>query len=339
MGRSDGRPARADVRVTLLVTLLLLVLTDLGLAAWQPRPERLPTHFSSRYLERYAVGQTAGAGLLILGDSELWGYGLTPAQSPAGQLSRALNGARVANLAYEAQTPINADFVVRFLLSRGVRPRAVLVELNAASFNQTAAAYDRLNPALADLAIPSLLEPFDAGRLDDAQRRRTETVGDRLNRFVAAHWLLYGSRLDLHQALFGDADLVSAIYARVRPLLQPPARGGAPYAAMYDLTPLDDANVSFAYAEHLLETLRRAAIPAVVVLPPINHALLHPYVDNAAYRANLGRLAALARAHGAGVVDLDGLLSGRDFIDNTHVTPRGAARFAHALLSSVGRVL
>lgn len=324
--------------VSAAVTLLLLVLTDLALGFWHAWPQRLPEHFSSAYLGRYAAQPAPGANLVVLGDSELWGYGVPAAESPVAQLALALPGAHVTNLAFEAQTPINADFILRYLLARGAHPRAVVLELNAEAFNETAAAYDTLAPDVAELALPALLEPFDRDKLDPAQQR-PPTTADRLDRFVADHWLLYASRVDVHQALFGDADFATALQRRVSPLLQ----GGRPrppaYAATYDLTPLDAGNVSFAYAEHALTLLERAHVPALVVLPPTNHALLHAYIDNPAYTANLARLARLATAHHAAVLDCDGLLGAGDFIDNTHVNPAGAARFALALSHPVARLL
>jgi hypothetical protein len=250
-----------------------------------------------------------------------------------------MGGAHVTNLAYEAETPINADFVLRYLLAHGLRPRAVLVELNPASFNQTAAAYDTLNATLAELTVPALVEPFDRGKLNDAALQPLSPA-DRLDRFVAEHWLLYGSRVDVHQALFGDADLASALHRRVEPLLQPsPQPRAAPYAATYDLTPLDAGNVSYAYAEHLFQTLAARHIPAIVVLPPVNHTILHAYIDNAAYAGNLRRISHLAASYHLTVVNVDGLLGGRYFLDNTHVNRAGAARFAQALSSPVAHLL
>jgi lysophospholipase L1-like esterase len=330
---------RADVWISASITLLLLVLTDLALSAWQRWPERLPEHFSSSYLQRYAAQSALGSSLVVLGDSELWGYGVAPADSPVAQLARGLAGTRVTNLAYEAQTPINADFVLRYLLARGVRPRAVLVELNPASFNQTATAYDTLNATLAELTLPGLAEPFDRGKLNDTLLRPASPA-DRLDRFVAEHWLLYASRVDVHQALFGDADLASALHRRVEPLLQPPLHPRvAPYAATYDLTPLDTSNVSYAYAEHLFGMLAARHIPAIVVLPPVNHEVLHAYIDNAAYADNLRRVTRLATSYHLTVVNFDGLLDRRYFLDNTHVNRAGAERFAHALAPPVARLL
>ncbi|HEX3467877.1 MAG TPA: hypothetical protein VHT05_07365 [Candidatus Elarobacter sp.] len=331
-------PRANSVWVSAAVTVLLLVLTDLALGLWHAWPQRLPEHFSSAYLERYATNPGPGENLVVLGDSELWGYGVATADSPVAQLARALPGAHVTNLAFEAQTPVNADFVLRYLLSRGVRPRAVVLELNAAAFNQTAAAYDTLNANLAELALPNLVEPFDRDKLDPAQLR-PPTTADRLDRFVAAHWLLYASRVDLHQALFGDADLASALQRRVSPLLQGTRARAPVYAATYDLTPLDATNVSFAYADHALALLEGLHVPALVVLPPTNHALLHAYIDNPAYTANLMRLTRLAAAHHAAVLDCDRLLGRADFIDNTHVNPLGAGRFAQALSRPVARLL
>jgi hypothetical protein len=335
---SSGR-RRADVWISAAITLLLLILTDLALSAWNRWPERLPEHFSSSYLERYAAQSALGSSLVVLGDSELWGYGVAPADSPVAQLARGLNGAHVTNLAYEAQTPINADFVLRYLLARGLRPRAVLVEINPAAFNQTAAAYDTLNATLAELTVPALVEPFDHGKLNDAALQ-PQSPADRLDRFVAEHWLLYGSRVDIHQALFGDADLATALHRRLEPLLQPARHSrAAPYAATYDLTPLDAGNVSYAYAEHLFRMLAARHIPAIVVLPPVNHTILHAYIDNAAYADNLRRITRLATGYHLTVVNVDGLLGGRYFLDNTHVNRAGAQRFAQALSAPVAQLL
>ncbi|HZO94686.1 MAG TPA: hypothetical protein VFB22_13100 [Candidatus Baltobacteraceae bacterium] len=337
MVRSERR--RGDVRVSLFVSAALLLLTDLLLGAWRPGGLRLPSHFSGDYLRSYALEHAAGPGLVVLGDSEMWGYGVAAAASPVAQLERTL-GRPVDNLTYEAETPINEDFVLRLLLAHGIRPRAVIVEINSASFNETAVEYDRLNAALAEVALPALLEPFDAGRLDDAQRTHVPTPGERLDRFVAAHWRLYGRRVDLHQALFGDADLAGALFARVHPLLQPnDATGSGRYAAMYDLTPLDRDNVDFAYAGHLFAMLAKHRIPGIVLLPPVNHALLHRYVDNAAYDANRRRVARLAQASGLAVLDLDRLLPSQDFIDNTHLNAAGGDRLARAIAPHVAPYL
>jgi hypothetical protein len=341
MATSDAprRGRRRDVWISASVTLLLLVLTDLALSAWQRWPVRLPEHFSSSYLQRYATQSGLGSSLVVLGDSELWGFGVAPRDSPVALLAHGLTTSRVTNLAYEAETPINADFMLRYLLSRGVRPRAVVVELNPAAFNETAVAYDTLNAALAELSVPTLVEPFDRGKLNPALLRAVPAA-DQLDRFVSDHWLLYGARVDLHQALFGDADLASALHRRIEPLLQPAARPRATaYAATYDLTPLDADNVSYAYAGHLFRTLAAQRIPALVVLPPVNHALLHPYIDNAAYDDNLRRIARLATANHLTVVNDDRLLEARYFLDNTHVNRAGAQRFAQALAPHVARLL
>jgi hypothetical protein len=320
------------------VTLSLLALTDLALGTWHGGV-RLPTHFSSEYLQRYAENAGPGA-VVVLGDSEMWGYGIRAADGPVAQLASALQGDRVANFAYEAETPVNADFVLRYLLARNLRPRAVLVEINPASFNETAPAYDTLNAALAELCVPALVEPFDRDRLN-AVVHPQDGAGERLDRFVADHWLLYGLRVDVHQALFGDADLATALQRLIEPFLQPMPRGAdsAAYAMMYDLTPLDASNVSYAYAEHLFTMLAARRIPALVVLPPVNHALLHLYIDNAAYAANLARVQRLARDRGLAVLNLDSRFAASDFIDNTHLNPIGSARLAQAIRPRLAKLL
>jgi len=335
--RARGRPA--PFWISALVTLSLLAVTDVALHSWRGG-ERLPAHFSGLYLQRYAAHVVPGA-IVVLGDSELWGYGIAAADSPVQRLARAMPGERIANLAYEAQTPIDADFLLRYLLARDLRPRAVVVEINPASFNETTPSYDTLNAALADLSLPSLVESFDGGKLNAELAGGGEDVGTRMDLFVAQHWLLYGLRVDLHQALFGNADLATAVQQRIEPYLQPAARGAAsaPFAAMYDLAPLDAGNVSYAYAEHLFAMLASHKIPALVLLPPVNHTLLHPYIDNALYVANLSRVERLARANGLSVLNLDAGIAATDFIDNTHLNAAGSARLARAMRLPLARLL
>lgn len=342
MATSDARAraAEPDVRISLLVTLVLLVLTDVALHAWSPNRARIPAHFSSAYLARYAAQAAHDRGVLVLGDSELWGYGLSASEAPVARIARAIPDAAVDNFTFQAQTPINADFVVRYLLAHGVRPRGVLLEVNQGGFNQTAREYDTLNAALANEALPSLVAPFDRGRLDQGPARRT-TLADRIDRFVADRWLLYASRADIHQALFGDADLATALSTRLGPYLQPPAppRTAGAYARLYDLTPLDGDNVSYAYLGHALELLAQHGIPVLVLLAPVNHALLHAAIDNRSYAENVRRVEALARAHGARVVNADALVPGDEFLDNTHLNAAGADRLARILSPSLRRLL
>ncbi|PZR59015.1 MAG: hypothetical protein DLM50_01930 [Candidatus Meridianibacter frigidus] len=328
----------AGIPVTLAVTVMLLVLTDLGLHAWNLQPQRLPEHFSSSYLTRY-VDQFKGQGnlLVVVGDSVLWGYGVPPQDSTVAVLRREFPNLAVLNLSYEAGSPINVDFLLRYLLARGLRPRAVLFDLNPISFNQTTSSYDTLNAALARVCVPDLVSSFDRERLNAGSSAATRDVSERTDRFLEQHWLLYGLRVDMHQALFGDVDASTALWGRINTSR---ASGGAPaYAQMYDLTPLGRQNVAYAYTEHSFAMLGAQHIPMLGFLTPTNHALVHTFVDVRAYDENLQRLQQLGHRYGVRILNFDRLLAQKNFIDNTHLTTAGNRRLAKALSPAIVRAL
>lgn len=349
METSRGAPfpltgARA---LAIVVTLLLLGITDIAIGMRSGSGSRLSEHFSAYRLKHYVarVGN-AHRAVLIVGDSVLWGYGLPVEDTAVARLRSKFPTTRIINAAYEAGTPINVDFLVRYLLAGGMYPRAVVFDLNPISFNEFGRSYNTLNAALQLLAIPALREPFDRGRLRADAAAEHPPLWNRVDRFLELHWALYGSRVDIHQALFGDADAVTSLQDRFADQLgvAAPVPQGAigpktPYAEMYDLTPLTSGNVSYAYTDHLLRLLAAHHIPAIAILTPTNHGLLHDFIDVPAYDLNLRRLRALCRARGATVLDLDRSVTNEEFIDNTHLTKAGNEALAHAIAPALARVL
>lgn len=341
----------AGILISLVVTALLLCLTDLAIRSVSTEGAfavRLPEHFSAyrlkKYVERVGAGRSA---LLVLGDSVLWGYGLPVEDTAVARLRERFPRTPIVNAAYEAGSPLNSDFLIRYLLSERLYPRAVLFDLNLLSFNQFGKTYDALNPALETLASPSVLEPFDQNRLRLARpvKARAE-VWSRADDYLETHWALYGSRVDIHQALFGDADAATALHNHLDALVQASTLNqrdalepSTPYAEMYDLTPLSPNNIAYAYTQHLLSILAANRIPTIAIITPANHILLHNYIDVPAYDANLRGLETLCHRYGAAVVNLDRRIPPNEFIDNTHLTKMGNGALAHAIAPDIARIL
>jgi len=330
-------PFKGSVALSLAITLSLLVLTDFILGKTQSFPPRLPEHFSSSYLDRFVRQVHDKKTLLVLGDSVLWGYGVKAQDSAVAILRRRYPGIRIVNAAYEAGTPINIDFLVRYMLQKKIRPQAVLFDLNPIAFSQLAKSYNTLNPALEHLAVPALLEPFDATRLKTTGAAGDSSLSGRLDSFVERHWLLYAQRVDIHQAIFGDADAASALSRRL--ILSPAPQEDAAGPPAYDLTPLGPQNVSFAYTRHLLRLLSKNHVAVTAFLTPTDHQLLREYVDVGPYDENLQRLEQLVRAEHVTILNLDRQIPSNEFIDYMHLTKSGNAKLARLLMPEVGRTL
>ena len=89
------------------------------------------------------------------------------------------------------------------------------------------------------------------------------------------------------------------------------------------------------YLALLVAALRDAHIPAVAILTPTNHALLHPYVDTPQYAGNLAYVRRLIERSGARVVDLDRAFAPAEFLDNDHLTAAGNRRLARRLATEL----
>ena len=329
-----ARPPRALFGV--LIALALLAAADALCGLYRPTPPRLPEHFSSLYLDRYTLQFRGDARpILVLGDSVLWGYGVPATASAVARLRDRFPDIPIANYAYEAEGPADIDFLLRYLFSRGVRPRAVVMDLNTLTYNPFAKGYQKLGRAL-ERRAPLFLQPFDRERIELSDDVASPTLEQKLDSFMEDHWQLYGYRVDIHQFLFGDADAVTALWNHWAHDFRKKDAGQQPaYFGLYDLTPLSLDNVAFAYSQHAFSMLRSQGVPVIAFLPPVNHALVGEYIASPAYGANLGRLQTLGRHFGATVLNLDRLLPRSDFLDNAHPNAAGNRRLADALAPAI----
>lgn len=338
--RSHVNVAGARWWLSIPVALLCLFFLDNVLALWNPHIDRLPEQFSAAFLQRYVDEQHARSPVLVLGDSVLWGYKIGSRDAAATLLKRRLRNENVVNLSYEGGSSANTYFMLRYALSRGVRPRAVIFNINSKETNPADSAYKRLHPSLERLVLP-LLSPVDRKSL---KFQPEPTISGRLDEIVSRVWRLYRYRVDLRQALFGHDDAATALRDGIQNLtgsarLQYEAHRPTAdrFLGTYDLGVLDSSNVDFFYLKKLTALLRRQNIPAIAVLTPTNHRLLHDYIDAPEYDAKLRQMAgAVSREH-IKVLNLDRAIPASEFIDNDHLTPQGNKRFESLLESAVRR--
>jgi hypothetical protein len=325
---------------TALVFLILVAATDLCVRAAFPSLPRLDADFSPALLQ-LEIDRLRGAPpeTIFLGDSVLWGYRLRADQAAPAILGA--RGLRVTNLSYEGGSPVNTYAVLEVLLASGVRPKRVVFNVNQKVFNALDSAYATVHPSVAELALPRF-GTADAALL--APARAPDGFEARLDRDVRAVWRLYALRNDLREIVFGDVDAAHALAARVADADGTQRRTDAahvPTAAVfegtYDLAPLDDTNVSVHFLRRIVAELRAARVPAIAILTPTNHTLLHDYIDTPQYGKNLAYVHRLLAAGGVQVVDLDGAFGAADFIDNDHLTAAANERFASLLAPELGR--
>ncbi len=322
-----------------LITLVLLALTDVVTRAAFPSPERVSSNFSSALLQlemdrlRSRPPQT-----VFLGDSVLWGYKVAPERTATAQLfARGLDG---VNLAYEGGSPINTYAMLRLLLANGVRPKLVVFNVNQKQFNPFDSAYKTIHPSVAALAEP-MLSSDDRALLKDAPI--SSTFDAHLDRAISHVWELYALRADLREMLFGDVDAAHALDDIVQRASGAQARTDAEHVptpdkfdSTYELEPLSPDNVSVHFLDEIATLLASEHIPALALLTPTNHALLHEYIDVPAYTTNLAYVTArLAKSH-VRVVDLDRAIPTAEFIDNDHLTPAGHERLVRLLAPQLG---
>jgi hypothetical protein len=318
------------------VAFLLLAVVDVAVRLGFPRSDRLNENFSSTYLHREIDALRGSSPTVVLGDSALWGYGL-PAQRSALSLLRR-QGIPNENLSYEGGSPPNTYAMLRALLRDGVRPRLVVFNVNQKEFNPMDSAYRQLHPSVERLAWSAL------DRSERALLKPTQPSGSdqALQRIVESTWQLYGMRNDLREWLFGDVDAVhvaqgaieriSGTAGRRRAAHRPTAEA---FEGTYDLTPLNASDVSFRFLALVADLLHRNRIPALAILTPTNHVLLHQYVDTPEYAANLRASTFLLRSRGIEVLNLDDAFPGTDFIDNDHLNAAGNVRLAKVLRSAL----
>ena len=298
--------------VALCVTLVLIVLENVALAASFPHLARLTTDFSPAYLSREIDAvRTGPPATVFLGDSVLWGYRLPPGDNAVSLL--AARGCTCPNFSFKSGSPANDYALTRLFVARRVRPQTVVIEVNQAVLNQADTEYQTLHPAIADLAGP-LLTPQEEALLT------IPPAPAPLDRIASSISLLYAMRSDIRETVFGDVP-------------PPPPQPLTPdlFEGTYDLAPLSAKNVGVIFLAKTADALRAAGIPALAFLTPTNHALLHDYIDNKQYRANERLLTRLLQSRGVHVVDLDRAVPTRDFLDNAHLTRAGQRRLASLL--------
>jgi hypothetical protein len=323
--------------------LAILVAVDLAVRAWVPHPLRLPEQFSANYLERYVASLRAvPAPVIVMGDSSLWGYKTPAGDSAPAVLARMLPRANIVNVSYEGGSPVNSEVLLEYLLQAGVRPRLVVFNVNQKEFNPADSAFRRLRPSL-QVAAEQELTARDHAELDLPNR---SSLNDRLNDLVARIWALYGYRTDLREALFGTDDLATllthvagALSGYTSRQAQAEAPTAERFLGTYDLTPLDASNISYQRLIALASLLARAHLRAVAVLTPTNHTLLHDYIDNSVYAANVATAARMLRSHGVTTLNLDAAIPAAEFIDNDHLTSEGNRHFAELLRPTIEEAL
>jgi len=317
-------PQRAGVMVIAGVVVVLLAVLIAGenaiVAQRMQHLPRLATDFSATYLDRelQALAEEPPQ-TVFLGDSVLWGYGV-----PAGDIAVARLSARgltAENLAFKAANPANDFFLLRLLHDRGVRPRRVVLEINQQVFNPFDQSYRALHPGVLALARP-LLTPADVRRLRVAPDAGPQAA---LERAASNLWLVYGMRSDLRESLFE------------RLPTPPPHIASDMFAMTYDQAPLRKSNVGLVYLRATAALLASTHTPALAFLTPVNHALLHEFIDNPQYGANKRRLVEALSGHGIVTVDFDSALPSRDFFDNDHLNPQGQRDLAELLAGALAK--
>lgn len=312
---------------TLLTAIAALLLVDLGVRAGFPLLPRFEDSFSAAYLTR-AIAKGIAGRTVFLGDSVLWGYGL-PAQDAAGTLLDQ-RGYPIANFSFEGGSMVNTYAMLRLLQARDARPARVVFNINVKEFNVADSAYNTLYPGLETLAWP-LLSPAERALLVQTQKA---TLDARMDRALARVWLLYGMRSDIREELFDQPDAASAVQDEIETISGTKARSAAAhrptadkFLGTYDLTPLSATNVEVIFLRKTIALLHAWHVPAIAILTPTNHALLHDYIDVPDYQSQLAYLRKLCGT-GVRVLDLDRAFAADEFLDNDHLTAGGNQRFA-----------
>jgi hypothetical protein len=302
--------ALACAAIAVLTVLASVFAQNVLIARFFPHMSRLATQFSPAYLRRELgwLGQ-GSRRTVFLGDSIVWGFRLPPEAAAVSLLRSA--GCACVNLAYKHGSPANYYALARLLQAHGVRPAAVVIEVNRADFSPDSSGYRTLGGSVAQLAGPLLDE-------SDRQTLRSEPGGARarIDRALSSFSLLYAMRLDIHEAMYGDNDP------------DPPRLTPALIRRIFDLPALGGTNVSVRYLTKTLDTLRAAGTPVLAFLVPMNHGALDPYVDRGTYRNNSAYLRRLLERGGARVLDFDSAFPSGEFVDEAHLNASGQRRLA-----------
>jgi hypothetical protein len=321
--------------LTLATFILALVGVDAVVRAAFPPLVRLQNNFSAAYLARVIQrGEPAGR-TLFLGDSVLWGYRLPAADAAPTLLAQ--RGYRISNLSFEGGSIANTYVFLRLLYAENVKPQAVVFNVNIKEFNSADSAYRTLNPGLETLAWGDLAPDERALLLPT----RKQTLDAGIDRALSKVWALYGMRSDLRELLFGHVDAVSALQDAIDDASGKNARTAAAHVptadrflGTYDLSPLTPDNVEVVFLRKTVALLQRWGVPAIAILTPTNHTLLHEYIDAPEYQAQLAYVTTILRPN-VHVLDYDGAFPSGQFLDNDHLTAAGNRRLAQMLAPSL----
>ena len=323
--------------ITLAALIATLALVDVGVRAAFPVLPRLEANFSAAYLARTIDRGDLAKRVVFLGDSVLWGYRLHASETATERLAR--RGVRVANVAFEGGSIANTYAMLRLMAHRGVMPRAVVFNVNVKEFNAADSAYRTLYPAVEALAW-EYLTPDERTLL---KRTHRDTMDAAIDRVLSRWWGLYGMRSDIRELLFGQADATTAVQtllgeasgrnARTEAAHRPTA---ARFLGTYDLTPLSNDNVEVIFLRKTVVLLAAMKVPAIAILTPTNHALLHEYIDVPDYEDQL-RYVRASLGPNVRVLDYDRAFTSGEFIDNDHLTAEGNHRLAGMLFSVLPR--
>jgi len=321
MSITEGAAIRnwATVRAALVgvaTAIAIVAAQNIAIARYFPQLDRLPTDFSTAYLQReLRLIRSQPAQTIFLGDSVLWGYGLRPQQTAVALLASL--GCACRNLSFKAGSPPNYYALVRLIEAAGIRPAVVILEINQKVFSQTDTSYQTLHPTLADLST-DFLTAADQAKLTFPE---SNPLHRKATRILSSLWTAYAMRTDIREAFIGEPD--------ARPPSHRPTV--ADFVGAYDLAPLTHDNVGVRFLKETVRALRAQRIPVIAFMTPTNHVLLHEYIDGPEYRANGAYLRRLLGREGVRVVDLDHAIPAALFYDNDHMTPQGQRDFAMLL--------
>jgi hypothetical protein len=318
------------------VAVALLIVLDLVIRLWAPLPLRLPEQYSPAYLNLVLADMPHDRSTtVLLGDSVLWGYKLAADQTAAAMLQASDPQTRVVDLAYEGGSTVNDAVMLRTLQRAGVRPTTVIANINIKEFSPGDSAYSTLHPSLERLSEPALTAG-DANSL--ALHFRNGDINQALNDGVEKLWRFYALRSDIREQLFGSDDAAGALAAILHRWTGESATEAAQHAptpdrflGTYDLSPIGSDNVAFEYYRSFVDTLCRDRIRSLLFLTPTNHQLLHEYIDDPAYDANLARLEHIPHCSDVRIVNWDRAIPSRDFLDNDHLNPAGQQQLARLI--------
>ena len=317
-----------------------LAIADGLVRVFFPNLDRLVPNFSAAYLDRTIARIGDGRRLVVLGDSVLWGYRVRARESAVSIIAAA--GVPTVNLAFEGGSLPNTYAVLRLMQRAGVRPRAVLFNVNLKEFNPADSAYETLYPAV-ETSVWSALTPAERRLL---HRTQSDSFEARASAWLSRVWALYALRNDLRGAVFGEADAATAVAQHVNRLSGEAARAERMHAptedrflGTYDLSALTGANVEVAYLRATVALLRRERIPGIAVFTPVNHELLHAFIDVPEYERQRRYVRAVLERDGVRVVDYDRAFEAADFFDNDHLTAQGNRKLAVMLEQHVLRDL